>query len=266
MSTPEINARAIEIDRVSHVYPTKEGRRSPALEDVSFACAEGEFVSLIGPSGCGKSTLLRLIAGLTPPTSGEIELGGRAVTGPSDEIALVFQNPELLPWRTALSNCLLPVQLKHWPVDQYKPRAEELLKLVGLADFLHRYPGELSGGMQQRNAIARALITRPRYLLMDEPFGALDALTRDQMTVELQRIWGETGATVLFVTHSIQEAVFLSDRIVVMSRSPGRILDIIPIDFPRPRDLSIVRDPRFGDLVTYGRQLLEQGTPETKAI
>jgi NitT/TauT family transport system ATP-binding protein len=231
-----------------------------ALKDVSLSCRPGEFVSLIGPSGCGKSTLLRLLAGLSPATEGEIFLGDRKVAGPSDDISLVFQNPELLPWRTALANCLLPVQFKHLPMAKYRPLAEELLKLVGLEKFKHRYPRELSGGMQQRNAIARALITRPTYLLMDEPFGALDALTRDQMADELQRILGETGATVVFVTHSIQEAVYLSDRIVVMSPSPGRIMETLDIGFARPRGLDVLRDPRFGELVARGRLLLGQTT------
>ncbi len=247
---------AIEVRNATHVYSSRQGGKVQALSDVSFSVQPGEFVSLVGPSGCGKSTLLRLVAGLMRVSEGEIRVAGTLVDQPSEDVGMVFQSPVLFPWRTVLDNCLFPVQIQRRPVREYRERALAFLQLVGLAEFANRYPWELSGGMQQRNAIARALLTEPRHLLMDEPFGALDALTRDTMTLELQRIWLSTRPSVLFVTHSISEAVFLSDRIVVFSPRPARVLEIIEVSFPRPRPVELTADADFGALALHIRQLL----------
>ena len=249
---------AIRVSDITHVYAARDGGRIEALKNVSFECRQGEFVSLIGPSGCGKSTLLRLLAGLARPTTGQLFVQGKEIKGPTDDIAMVFQKSVLLPWRTVLENCLLPVQIRRLPVAQYKPKALELLELVGLGGFASKYPSELSGGMQQRNSIARALITEPRHMLFDEPFGALDALTRDKMAVELQKIWLNKGPAIVFVTHSIAEAVFLSDRIVIMSARPGRIVTTLDVDLARPRTIDIYSDPKFGNLVNTARKHLEE--------
>jgi NitT/TauT family transport system ATP-binding protein len=249
----------IELANLSFGYRLRDGSRLGALDGVDLHCRPGEFVSIVGPSGCGKSTLLRLVAGLLRSTAGEVRVDGVSVTRPTGNVSMVFQKPVLLPWRTVLENCLLPIHLNRSSVKRHRERALELLQLVGLTNFASRYPAELSGGMQQRAAIARALLTNPRYLLMDEPFGALDALTRDQMAVELQAIWLQTKATVLFVTHSISEAVLLSDRVASMSARPGRVLEVVKIGFPRPRELSVMRDPRFGELVDHLRSQLQFG-------
>lgn len=216
-------------------------RRQPpitALDGISLDIGENEFVSVVGRSGCGKSTLLRLIAGLAPVSDGKVFLRGEQVRQPSPEVSLVFQRPSLLPWRTVIGNVLLPVEILRLNVAQYRDHAMELLELVGLAGFEERHPGELSGGMQQRAALCRALIHDPAVLLMDEPFGALDALTRDELGMELQRIWSERRKTIIFVTHSISEAVLLADRVVVFTPRPGRVADIIDVDAPRPRDFT----------------------------
>ena len=204
------------------------GGRGPvvtALQDISFDIGLGEFVAVVGPSGCGKSTLLRILAGLIPTSSGTVWFGDRKLEGPRRDIGVVFQSPVLFPWRTVLGNVLLPADVQRLGREQMKRRALELLALVGLTGFEQRYPWELSGGMQQRVALVRALIHDPALLLMDEPFGALDAMTREQMNVELQRIWMERRKTVLFITHSTAEAVFLADRVMVMTPRPGRIGD-----------------------------------------
>jgi NitT/TauT family transport system ATP-binding protein len=220
-----------------------------AVEDVSLAVAEGEFVSVLGPSGCGKSTLLLMLAGLLPPSAGEIRVGGRPVTGPQTDLGIVFQSPVLLDWRTVIRNVLLQVEARGLDVAAYRPRAEALLRSVGLAGFENRYPFELSGGMRQRTAICRALIHDPPLLLMDEPFGALDALTREQMRLDIERLWLERRKTVVFVTHSITEALLLSDRVVVMSPRPGRVDGIFTVDLPRPRRLEVQESPRFAGYV-----------------
>jgi NitT/TauT family transport system ATP-binding protein len=206
-----------------------------ALARIDLEVEAHEFVTIVGPSGCGKSTLLMLIAGLIPPTTGVIEVDNRAVKGAVDNIAIVFQRDVLLDWRTVLGNVLLPVEIKKLDPSTHRQKARELLRSVGLAEFEEKYPAELSGGMRQRAAICRALVQDPGLLLMDEPFGALDALTREQMNLDLQRMWLRDRNTVLFITHSIEEAVLLSDRIVVMSSRPGRIADIVMNDLPRPR-------------------------------
>jgi NitT/TauT family transport system ATP-binding protein len=213
--------------------------RLDALDDVTFDVQRGEFVCLIGPSGCGKSTLLRLVAGLIPPGSGEILLDGHTQRGPHRKVGLVFQQPTLLPWRTVAANVSLPLEIAGvpagTPVDKIRQRSAALLDLVGLRDFAKEYPSNLSGGMAQRVAIARALCQDPAVLLLDEPFGALDALTREHMAEELLRIWGKSQRTVLMVTHNVAEAALLSDRVVVLSPRPGHVTDIVTVDLPRPR-------------------------------
>jgi NitT/TauT family transport system ATP-binding protein len=217
-----------------------------ALEAVTFSVSEGEFVAVVGPSGCGKSTLLKILAGLLPTSSGEARLRGTPIAGPRRDIGVVFQSPVLFPWRSVLDNVLLPVDVQGLGRDRYEKVAMDLLALVGLTGFEHRYPWELSGGMQQRVAITRALVHDPAMLLMDEPFGALDAMTREHMNLELQRIWLEKRKTVLFITHSIPEAVFLGDRVLVMTPRPGRILEDVRVDLPRPRHLEVMNTPEFG--------------------
>jgi NitT/TauT family transport system ATP-binding protein len=214
-----------------------------ALQDIEFDVGAGEFVAIVGASGCGKSTLLRLIGGLLAPSHGEVRIGDQAVTEPTPGIGIVFQTPVLLPWRTVQENVRLPLDIQR--TGKEPQRISQLLELVGLRGFERSRPFELSGGMQQRVALCRALVTDPSLLLMDEPFGALDALTREQMNLELQRVWMDTGKTVVLITHSITEAVMLADRVVVMTPRPGRIQEIISVELPRPRDFSSLRDPTF---------------------
>jgi NitT/TauT family transport system ATP-binding protein len=221
-----------------------------ALDNVELDIRPGEFVSIVGPSGCGKSTLLRLIAGLMPATSGTLRIAEREIRGPQTNIGFVFQKPVLLDWRSVLDNIMLQIEARGLPREQYLRRAEELLRKVGLSDFSRSFPFELSGGMSQRVSVCRALVHNPPLLLMDEPFGALDALTRDQMMVDLQRLWMSTRQTVIFVTHSVPEAIFLSDRVVVMTQRPGRILKIIEVDLPRPRRLAVRASKAFNDAVS----------------
>jgi NitT/TauT family transport system ATP-binding protein len=232
----DVGVVAISVRQLSKDYPTLDGSVH-ALQQVTFGVKEGEFVALVGPSGCGKSTLLKILAGLLPASRGDAFLRGTPIVGPRRDIGVVFQSPVLLPWRNTLENVLLPVDVQRLDADRFGKVALELLCLVGLQDFAHCYPRELSGGMQQRVAIARALIHDPAMLLMDEPFGALDAMTREQMNLELQRIWLEQRKTVFFITHSIPEAVFLADRVLVMSPRPGRIIEDFAVDIPRPRPL-----------------------------
>ena len=217
-----------------------------ALQDIDLSVREGAFVAIVGPSGCGKSTLLRILAGLLPPTAGEAAMLGTRIDGPRRDIGVVFQTPVLFPWRSVLENALLPVDVQRLGRDRMRGVAMDLLKLVGLEGFEHHLPSQLSGGMQQRAALVRALVHDPGVLLMDEPFGALDAMTREQMNLELQRIWMERQKTVVFVTHSVGEAVFLADQVIVMSPRPGRIIDRLEIDFPRPRPLSVMNTEAFG--------------------
>ena len=208
-----------------------------ALDEISLKVSAGEFVAVVGRSGCGKSTLLRLVAGLLPPSTGEVVVNGAEVRRPRRDIAFMFQRPALLPWRSVLRNVLLPVEIFGWPVAEYREQALELLNDVGLAEFAERLPHELSGGMQQRVSLCRSLIQRPSVLLMDEPFSALDALTREELALGLQRIHAEHPSTVVFVTHSIEEAILLADRVVVLSPRPGHISDIVDVYIPRPRSL-----------------------------
>jgi NitT/TauT family transport system ATP-binding protein len=235
----------IRLDGVEKTYRTRRGDVVRAVEDVTLHVAENEFVTLVGPSGCGKSTLLRLVAGLTPATRGAIRVRDTAVREPFPDVGFVFQQPVLLPWRSVLDNVLFSVEMLGQPPRQYRKQAADLLELTGLGGFETKYPRELSGGMQQRVAICRALLPDPSLLLMDEPFGALDAMTREEMSLELLRVWEERRKTILFVTHSIPEAILLADRVVVMTARPGRIARVLTIDLPRPRTMELEFDPRF---------------------
>lgn len=223
------------------VSQTFTGRSGPvqALSDIDLRVAPGQFLAVIGRSGCGKSTLLRLVAGLLRPSAGSVTVDGTPVSGPRRDVALMFQRPALLPWRSVLRNVQLPGEIFGWGRAQTRRRAHELLELVGLQGFEKRLPHELSGGMQQRVALCRALIQQPRVLLMDEPFSALDALTREELSVELQRIHMELGTTIVFVTHSIPEAVLLADQVMVLRSRPGRVRKIVDVDVPRPRSLGL---------------------------
>jgi NitT/TauT family transport system ATP-binding protein len=229
---------AIQISGVSQVF--KAGKtRLHALDEIDLEIGDNEFITVVGRSGCGKSTLLRIVAGLQRATAGEVRINGTRVSGPRPDVSLMFQRSALLPWRSVIDNVLLPVEILKLDRKRYRSRAEELLGLAGLAGFEGRKPYELSGGMQQRVSLCRALVHDPSVLLMDEPFAALDALTREELSLELQRIWSEHRKTIVFVTHSIQEAVLLADRIVVMSPRPGRIARILEVDAPRPRSLGV---------------------------
>jgi len=246
---------SIVFDGITQVFTSSDGSEVTALDSASFDIARHEFIAVIGPSGCGKSTLLRILAGLVRPTRGEVSIYGKPVTGPRDEIGIVFQKPTLLPWLNIRDNLTFPMRHKYGRVTaQEILRGEELLEMVGLKDFGGKRPDELSGGMQQRAAIARALLHDPEILLMDEPFSALDALTRDEMSLELLRIWTQRPKTVLFITHSIPEALLLADRILVMSARPGRVQEIIDVDLPRPRSMETLTEPRFNELANHIRR------------
>ena len=233
-----------------------DGVTVDAVERVTVEIRSGEFVSILGPSGCGKSTLLMMVGGLETPTLGSIEVGGRKMTGPRPEIGVMFQDATLLPWKTALDNVLFPFAITGQSALDHRDDARELLSRVGLDGFETKRPSHLSGGMRQRVALCRALITRPELLLMDEPFSALDAITRDEMNVVLTNLWQQFQKTVVFVTHSIREAVFLSDRVLVMSQRPGRLLTDLPIDIPRPRHPAVGETPRFNEICGQLRQMI----------
>jgi NitT/TauT family transport system ATP-binding protein len=250
---------AIELTGISKTFVTTSGEYVHALDNTSLVINPGELITVVGASGCGKTTLLRLIAGLERCTSGTIAINGARQAGPSEQVGIVFQDPTLLPWRTVLQNVLLPADVLKRDTRTYGSRAKALLETVGLKDFETKYPHELSGGMRQRVAIARALVNDPAMLLMDEPFGALDALTRDQMNLELLEIWSTTQKTVLLITHSITESVFLADRVVVMSPRPGRVVEELTIELPRPRTLDMINNEEFGKYVRRIRGLLDAG-------
>jgi NitT/TauT family transport system ATP-binding protein len=242
--------RFITFDGVSKFYGTGRSRLH-AVDDVSFAVRQGEFISILGPSGCGKSTMMMLTSGLEPISSGEIRVAGVKVLKPYSNLGIVFQQDLLMDWRRVFQNVLVQPEFRGLPTRRYEARARDLLARVGLKGFEDKYPYELSGGMRQRVSICRALVHDPSLLLMDEPFGALDALTRDQLNLDLQRIWHENRKTVLFVTHSIAEAVFLGDRVFVMGPRPTRILETIEINLSRPRSLSIRETPEFAHYVGH---------------
>jgi NitT/TauT family transport system ATP-binding protein len=235
----------IRLQDVEKTYRTRRGDLVPAVEGITLDIAENEFVTLVGPSGCGKSTLLKLVAGLTSVSGGTVHVRDTVVREPFPDVGIVFQHPVLLPWRTVVDNVLFSADMLGLRPDAYRARALDLLALSGLAGFETRLPRELSGGMQQRVAICRALLPDPSLLLMDEPFGALDAMTREEMGFELLRIWEARRKTILFVTHSIPEAILLADKVVVMTPGPGRIARVITIDLPRPRTVELEFDAKF---------------------
>ena len=243
--------------KLSLTYQTQRGSLD-ALKDLNMTVGKGEFVSILGPSGCGKSTFLKITAGLIAPTSGELELLGSPITGPRRDVGVVFQKANLLPWKTVLDNALINARVLKMDRQLARKRATDLLAMVGLSDFHANYPWELSGGMQQRVGIVRGLVHDPELLLMDEPFAALDAMTREQMALDLQDIWSSTGKSVVFITHSIPEAVFLSDRVFVMSPRPGRIVETVDIDFPRPRGLATMGSAEFGSYCNHLREIFSK--------
>lgn len=246
----------ISIRNVSKIFQVKDGEPVTALQDIGLEIGEKEFITIVGPSGCGKSTLLKLVVGLLPLTEGEIFIRDEEVTGPYRDVGMVFQQPVLMPWRTVMENILYPIEILRLDDKDYRKAALELIHLTGLKGFDQHKPRQLSGGMQQRVSICRALIYDPLLLLMDEPFGALDAMTREDMGFELLRIWQERKKTILFVTHSIPEAVLLADRVVVFTPRPGRIAKVIDVGLPRPRDAEMEFSPQFRDHVTEIKRLI----------
>jgi NitT/TauT family transport system ATP-binding protein len=246
------NNTAVKVDRLTKIFDT-----GAAVDDLSFKIRENEFVALVGPSGCGKSTTLKIVSGLIPPTGGKVYIRNQEVQGPIEDVGMVLQSPVLLPWRNSRENVLFTAEMGGRKPGVYRNRVKELFKLASLEGFENSYPHELSGGMQQRVAICRALLLDPSLLLMDEPFGALDVLTRERMGFELQRIWSASKTTVLLVTHSITEAVLLADTIIVMTARPGRIKAVINVDLPRPREAKTLREPRFVELTGAVRDNIE---------
>lgn len=247
----------VELRNINKTYKSPRGDIH-ALENINLEIRAGEFLSLLGPSGCGKSTLLRCLAGLEEISSGEVRIDGELLTRPPEGLGIVFQHDLLLDWRTVLQNVLLPIEFRRLPKQDYREPALALLETFGLRPFADRFPWELSGGMRQRVAICRALIDEPSLLLMDEPFGALDAITRDNLNIELQRIWTRTKKSVLFITHSIPEAILLSSRVAVMGRDPGHIEEIIEVALPRPRTLATRETPDFVRYSAYVRTIFER--------
>ena len=250
----------LEVERLTKRYWQERDKREVlALEDVSVGVEDGEFTAIVGPSGCGKTTLLNIIAGLLPYSEGNVKIDGKKVSGPGIDRAVVFQHSSLLPWRTIVGNIRYGMEMqKRFDEATMRERAERFLKMVGLVGFERHYPRELSGGMQQRVNLARALAADPKVLLMDEPFAALDAQTREFMQAELLKIWSQARKTVLFITHQINEAVYLADRVVVMSARPGRVKDVFRIPFDRPRTLRLKRDPKFLEIEDAIWKLVEE--------
>lgn len=255
LGTDGVPTSLIEMRGVTKTYHGR-GSSTVALAPIDLDVATGEFVSVIGPSGCGKSTLIMLVAGLLPTSGGSLSVNAQPVTKPVTDLGIVFQQDLLMEWRSALRNILIQGEMRGIPKSQMRSKALELLEMVGLSDFAEAYPSELSGGMRQRVSICRALVHEPPLLLMDEPFGSLDALTRDQMALDLLRMWIRTRSTVLFITHSISEAIFLSDRVLVFSDRPGRIADDIRIELPRPRRMAVRETPEFISYVQRVRSTL----------
>ena len=234
----------LSIEKLSVTYASARGKLT-AIQDLSLSVTNGQFVAVLGPSGCGKSTLLNIASGLLSPSGGLVSIQGKPVTGPRPDVGIVFQQPTLLPWKSVIENVLVPVQAMGMKVSEHMERARSLIKMVRLEGFENHYPNELSGGMQQRVGIARGFMHDPQLLLMDEPFAALDAMTREHMTDELQSMWMQSGKSVLFITHSIPEAVYLADRVVVLSARPGTVVDVIEVPIPRPRTLETLSSTEF---------------------
>lgn len=249
---------ALRLNALGRVFRAPGGGTVTALRDVNFHVEQGAFVGIVGASGSGKSTLLRIVDGLIPPSSGSVEVDGKVVTGPGPDRAFVFQQDNLLPWRTIIDNVGYGLHLASGPKDQVRSRSQALIDLTGLQGFEAYYPHQVSGGMRQRANVARALAMDPTILLLDEPFAALDAQTREIMQAELLRIWSDQKKTVLFVTHQIDEAIYLSDRVVVLSARPGTVREVVEVDLPRPRELSIKRTPAFLELVDHIWRLIEE--------
>ena len=263
---PAATGGALVVENLSLVYNSTRGDLQ-ALHGLGMSVGEAEFVAVLGPSGCGKSTLLNVISGLLPPSLGRVSIGGVPVTGPRPDVGIVFQQPTLLPWKNVRDNVLVPIRALGRPVREYERKVDELLSLVGLQDFARHYPFELSGGMQQRVGLARGLIHDPAVLLMDEPFAALDAMTRENMMMELQSLWLQTRKSVVFITHSIPEAVFLADRVVVLSERPARAAAVLDIDIERPRMIETMATPAFAERCNHLRRLFggmarAQGKPD----
>jgi NitT/TauT family transport system ATP-binding protein len=248
---------SISVTGVSHIYK-RTGKAVAALEDFNFEIQAGEFTAVVGPSGCGKSTLLLIVAGLLRPSSGEVRIGDEPVTGPQTDVGIVFQDPGLLEWRTSLKNILIQAEARKMDKKLARAYAKRLMAMMKLEGFEDAYPSELSGGMKQRISICRALLHDPPLLLMDEPFGALDALTREQMAIDMQALWIENPKSVLFITHDINEAVFLADRVMVLSDRPARVLTTIEVNLPRPRRLATLEDPMFTHLAGTIREALRR--------
>lgn len=257
VATPESRRAFISVDGVSKTYLTRRGEPQPALQAVSLEIGTGDFIALVGPSGCGKSTLLSIMAGLLSPSEGEVRIGGELVARPYPYVGMVFQKDLLFDWRSVLDNVLIQFEMRGLPVRPHRERALELLRSVGLEGMEERYPYELSGGMRQRVAICRALVHEPPLLLMDEPLGALDALTREQLQLDLQRLWSRSRTTAVLVTHDIGEAVFLAQRLVVMTPRPGRVQAVVPVDLPFPRRLDVRDSPEFSSHVHEVRRQFE---------
>lgn len=262
------SAQGITFNGVTRTFRSRDGSALLALDTVRMGIGRGEFCAILGPSGCGKTSLLRMVAGLLEPSTGQVLVASEPVLRPRPDVGVVFQQALLLPWLNVIDNVLIPVDLQGRDRRDFVDRAHNLVRMVGLAGFEKRYPAELSGGMQQRVALARGLVLDPAVLLMDEPFAALDAMTRESMNYELQRIWAETGKTVLFVTHSIPEAVFLADRVAVMTARPGRVAGVFDVDFPRLRTTALLGTPEFSRRVADIRTVFEHAhdnhaTPES---
>ena len=266
-TTPFLSGQPIlRAEHVVVTFPSSQGDLG-ALNGISLQVCQGEFVCIVGPSGCGKSTLLRVLSGLLSPTAGLVYLRGKPLNGPSDDIGVVFQKANLMPWRTALQNITLPLQVQGLDAIQARQRAADLIRLVGLEGFEGSRPHQLSGGMAQRVAIARALIHDPEILLLDEPFGSLDALTRERMNLELLRIWQARHKTVVMVTHNIQEAILLADRVIVMSARPGQVIASLPVTLPRPRSQDVIYCNAFIELARRIREAIDrQGNSEGEAV
>lgn len=264
MSDSRSASPLLTVDHATKVYDTGSGAVH-ALEDLSLSIDKGEFVCILGPSGCGKSTLLWAMSGLHPLTHGSITLDGSPVTSPPKQVGMIFQDANLLPWRNLWKNILFPFEIRKQNSEPFHDRIHDLLELTGLAGFETKMPRELSGGMQQRASIVRCLGFDPEVILMDEPFGALDAFTRDEMNLLIQKIWMETGKTIIFVTHNVTEAIFLADRVVVLSPRPGRLSHIFPIDLPRPRTIEQTFEPPFIEKILQVKGTIERGHPTESA-